>query len=411
MRILGEIDKLETMHLALIIPSGHFYNTPCIPNLAKYLAQQGCQVDIYVAQNQAVPGGELVHRNIRFYWFPIVQRHAKEKVALLSVGFFFWLAWRFIRQRYDYIIACGIRALFVVGLLSYLYRRQFIYNSLEIYSGDRFGTLRGRLFKRIESFFNRRAQFSVIQDYRRGEILRDVNNLDGQEILEFPNAPFQASSSMEVHDLAEIEHRVRTRFKISNKKRIIVYSGSLEAKWSGCQRILRVLPQLPRDWILFLQHRMKPDEPMPPELIDLTKEGRLFMSTTPLTSEDYDDLIAAADIGLAWYESEEDNIRYVGFSSGKIAHYFSHGKPVIVNSLPMYDEIFAKEGCGELVQDVVEIPAAVEAIAQNYAHYSEGARSVYERVYDMQGYTREIVAALKRNAWRSPEAFDRDIPE
>ena len=89
-----------------------------------------------------------------------------------------------------------------------------------------------------------------------------------------------------------------------------------------------------------------------------------------------------------------DNIYYVGLSSGKIASFLSKDKPVVVNTLPMYDEIFQRYRCGKLLNHISEIPAALISIIENYEEYSNGARRAYEDIYDMDRHARRIIKAM-----------------
>jgi hypothetical protein len=93
-------------------------------------------------------------------------------------------------------------------------------------------------------------------------------------------------------------------------------------------------------------------------------------------------------------QNKVDNIRYVGLYSGKIAPFFSKDKPVVVNNLPMYDEIFQRYKCGKLLNQISEIPGGLISIIENYEEYSNGAGRAYEEIYDMDRSALRIAEAM-----------------
>jgi len=288
--------------------------------MAKYLALKGLDVDVFIAKNTATPDGSLEVERLKVYQYPIELSSAGEQVALLSVGFGLWLSTRLLRGNYDIVIACGIRGLFVVGTLALVSRIRYGYNSLEIYSGARYEHGIGRWFKCLERWFNRKACISIIQDSKRADLLRRINRLGSQLIALFPNAPYQSTNILE-----EQRDRFLRRFGIPEEAALVVYSGSLQTRWSGLRRILDSVSGLDNEHVLFLQMRAATNFDVGEGIEELLNSGKLVISDKPLSVEEYDCLVQAAKIGIAWYESDEENIHYAGLSSGKIAHYLRWG--------------------------------------------------------------------------------------
>lgn len=374
----------------MVFPSGHVYDTPCVPNLVKYLALNGCEVDLFAARNTATPDGCLQHERVTVHRYPIELVDARENVATLSFGFGLWLAPRLWRGSYDLVIACGIRGLFVVGVLAPFLGLRYGYNSLELYSGASYERGSRGWFKRLERWFNQRAGFSIIQDEQRAELLREINALKDQFIGLFPNAPYQSQRPLGVD-----RKRLREQFGIRDTATLVIYSGSLQAPWSGVRKIVAAVARFDNDHVLFLQARAATSADLGPGVEQLCNNGRLVVSNMPLSVETYDSLVQASDIGLAWYESDDENIRYAGLSSGKVAHYLRWGKPIIINRLPLFEDFIPEYHCGLVVDDATEIAAALNTISANYEYYAEGARTAYSELFDMDSYARNLVQRVE----------------
>jgi hypothetical protein len=323
--------------------------------------------------------------------FPVNENRARERIALILVSFVCWLAFRFLRDRPHFVIACGIRGLFVVGALSYVLPIKFAYNSLEIYPAARFNGVFGRLFKMIERRLNRRAEFTVTQDEARASLLCMENDLRGALVLTFPNAPL-ARQVRSVSSEAQLQ--LRARLNIPTDARLLLYAGSLSDSWGGVDKIIAVASQLPYGWTLVLQSRMAEGTPVDTRVQALVRTGCLVLSRNPLSVDDYACLVASSSIGLAWYESDDENIRLVGLSSGKIAQYWAHRKPIIVNRIPLYEDALPQYQAGLLVDSADEIPVVVEQIWRSYERYSQGASWAYSELFDVETAGRRIAREL-----------------
>jgi hypothetical protein len=127
---------------------------------------------------------------------------------------------------------------------------------------------------------------------------------------------------------------------------------------------------------------------------ELVRMGCLVLSRNPLSVDDYACLVASSSIGLAWYDSDDENIRLVGLSSGKIAQYWAHRKPIIVNRIPLYEEVLPRYEAGLLVDSADQIPIVVEQIWRSYQRYSQGASWAYSELFDVEAAGRRIAREL-----------------
>ena len=132
----------------------------------------------------------------------------------------------------------------------------------------------------------------------------------------------------------------------------------------------------------------------------LIKTGRVLLSTEPIPRREYPDLVASADVGIAFYCTQpgniyaQDNIYHIGLSSGKLAYYLQSGLPVIVNDIPSLRRLVTTYRCGELV-DVPAVTAhAIRRILADYDAYSRQAATCFNQEFDFAGRFEKVLARL-----------------
>lgn len=376
------------MRLAVLFPSGHIFDTPCLPNLINYLAKNNLMVDLYSAKNSTTPLGDFNgEANIKCHMLPLEQHRAKENVLSLSFVYFFWVLINLLRNKCDLLVAVGIRGLFITPIIAKLLKRKFVYYSLEIYDDKRNAGIFYSLYRRLERMFHGWSVGTIIQDEARAELISQINNIPFKDMMLFPNAPYRrdTKSSFDVgkFDMSGLIEDVKGR-------NIVLASGSLTAKWAGISGIIEASDGLPDECVLILQSRQK----ISYHNIQYNSR-KVIVSTIPLSVDQYEELVGQSAIGLAWYESKDRNINIVGLSSGKLAHYLACGKPIIVNRIPFWSDVIMECGCGVVVDDFNEIPYAVKEILSKYQVYENGARKAYDKYYNMETYALDITARLK----------------
>jgi glycosyltransferase involved in cell wall biosynthesis len=144
----------------------------------------------------------------------------------------------------------------------------------------------------------------------------------------------------------------------------------------------------PQDWVLIVHTRY--DSSNDNELVRLknaANPSRIFFSTQAVPRNIYPELVAGADIGIAFYlpthsTFTQENIHNMGLSSGKIAYYLMAGVPVIVNRWPSISKLIEGEGCGVVVECADEIGDAIKMINQRREDYHYNACEVFEKYLD-----------------------------
>lgn len=386
------------MKIAMVFPSGHLTSTPCIPSLAILLARQGIEVDVYATENATTVTEDsysifenITNLNLNIY--PIKSKYFYENTLFLLLGFFPWWLRQVFGKRYDYIIASGVRALFLMGIYGLVTGKRYIYLSLELYIRKEMNSWKGRIFKFLEGFFNRKAIFSIIQDNNRAAILQRENGVDLSDILIFPN------SSVSSNGAVKSKKTLGEKYGVTGR-RVALYAGSIFAKWAMTSELIRDALTWPEDWTLLLHSRAKLEEltRLIPELRDHDHD-KILLSNNPLSEKNYEEMVRGADVGIALYNGYvSENMYYVGYSSGKIAQYLKCGIPIIVNELPLINELINDYTCGYSVSSINEIVDALGEISKKYDIYSRGALKAFNSVFNPKQYIDAIIIKLEAYA-------------
>ena len=172
-----------------------------------------------------------------------------------------------------------------------------------------------------------------------------------------------------------------TKFGISPNKKILLYTGGLERGFD--LSLLDVSRKLGNDYILFLNVYSRDEyvQEIITEYSQYIESGRLFIQTSNLNENDYDELVRSAHIGLVWYpppSPENPNMYYLGLSSGKLNKFLSCGKPVVCSGgIYGYREMIEGNGLGLICEHAGELPSDVRRIEDNYQLITQNIREFY----------------------------------
>ncbi len=266
----------------------------------------------------------------------------------------------------------------------------FFYWSLELI----FAKDAHRLYERVLIHLSRaatcRADWIIVQDAAREKALLAENQPGHARVLLVPNGP----SGPPNLGRSQFLHR---KFNIAPETRIVLHAGMI-GDWVLSFAIASSVRSWPPGYCLVL-HSNEPrraDEPDIQQLSDL-REPRLILSLDPVAASDVDELISSASIGIAAYgKGLGPNWDLIVYASGKLGHYLRNGLPVICSDQPGMRELLAEYGCGLVVSDMHEMPAALEEISRNYAAYRAGALECYRRRYEFSAHFGQVLDALAR---------------
>jgi len=286
------------------------------------------------------------------------------------------------------VIGGDSNGLIAATVLSLFNRAPVVYYSFELWYLDRKSNLSHRLKKKLERWCHRRAAFTIIQDPVRARLLLDENRVPDGEVVIVPHAPAGPAPQGLKRDYW------RRKFGIPLNRLILLHAGGI-ADHNCALELARIAHTWPKDWVLIIHgygeesylHRVK-------QYVDAK---RVILSQELVPYDQLDELIGAADIGIALYDREFGlNYSHVGLASGKVLQYLRCGLPIITSDLPSLRELVVDHGCGMVIKEASQIKAMVFTIIAQYKEYSQRASEYYLKHSDFEQYFKDVLLRLSQ---------------
>jgi|GEM_PF-6492743 len=373
--------------ILVIHPTAQLFNIPCVVNLVESIAQPEQNKVHFVRMrnsSNSSPDGSF-SAMIRVHEYRIQSNERRESIKHWLLGYSIFAICRAFLVKADLIVGMGARGLLVSWILSKLTRTKFIYYNLEFYTQKK-QNIYQRFWNLIESALTRSCSLLIIHDENRASIYKSLVGNKKIKHAIFPNSPIAVSVKSSDFDKA------KSILKYSDAKKYLVYSGGLYPRIGGeIERLCLSLRDISDDWVLILQSHDGIDKIPRSDLVrDLLATGRLIINSNPLTPSEYSALLGLCHIGIANYNVNDPNMNNVGLSSGKIAAYWMHGLPVLVNNIPFYRDILEPCMGGKIYESYETIAPNLRAIINDYDSYRAGALSCYNRFFSKESYAEKI---------------------
>ena len=267
------------------------------------------------------------------------------------------------------------------------------YYSLELLLSYELSTPDDSQLKAQERALSQQAAFVIVQDEERGRLLAEDNSIDWSRLVLVPNAPAGPARR-------QPSRYWHTRFDLPVDARVVIHSGSL-GDWTGIEAIVDSTASWPQDWVLVVHTRFEAQSSAYVEALRARADPRrVYFSLKPVPRQDYDPLIDAADVGLAFYVPQSSsaftqrNVQAIGLSSGKLAYYLRAGLPVIVNQASTIAAVVDERALGISVATAADVGAALQRISEDYERYSAGALRFFDERLDFKRAFAEVLRRL-----------------
>jgi glycosyltransferase involved in cell wall biosynthesis len=263
--------------------------------------------------------------------------------------------------------------------------RRLVHHSLELPTAYYKGGLRKQIHKVIMRYGMAQIDDLIIQDdLRFGLATRVIPGLAKRPHYLVPNSYISAIEPM-ASSLPWFD-RIR-----SKNRWLVLYIGALE-RWTLPLTLLKELAEY-RDAAFVLSGWCRDGSIS--EIRDLCASRDhvvIDLGIKPRSELNY--MVANSDIGLAYYATDVDeNINYIGLSSGKIHKYLSFGKPILVNRLPLLAE--SVEGCGlGVILELGSIKDGLNALMSRYAEHRQNVQKKYADTYAFEPAYQKFLAEL-----------------
>ncbi|MFB0564470.1 MAG: hypothetical protein ACETWK_02175 [Candidatus Aminicenantaceae bacterium] len=368
--------------IAVFEPRPKLMTNPSLVSLIEAFTQNGAQVDVMMPVSASYPS--IDSRLATRYPFPKQFSLWRGGIRETLRG---WLDLRekfkqnqidsmFTAGAYDLIIGVDSEGLIKGYEYAKRYKLPLVYLSFEIIFRDELRSRWEIEKKEEESIASQFADLIIIQDKWRAELLTTENRISPERIEYLPVSPRSSKRTPQSNHL-------RKRFNISERETIVLHSGTF-AEFTCASELLDSVSVWPEGFVLIIHTRYKPrkfDGHI--RAIGKAMLSNVFLSTDPLAPEEYEKLVASADIGLVLYKQvppspyEQKNIQTMGLSSGKFSYYMKYGLPVISIKQDTYAQLLNDYKFGENIDSFEEMPKALKLIQTNYAYYSAEAKRLF----------------------------------
>jgi glycosyltransferase involved in cell wall biosynthesis len=391
---------------------GYVGVSPTVANTTKILAQNGYLVNIYGTKNKYPAPGDLGDE-VKIFYF---KKGANKLQFLKKIGLKKWIP---AFQGIIYILTCLIQIFrteraevrenhinigvdvygSIAALLSfYLFKQKFLFLSLEF--RDEFTNPEGlnKIIYSLAKLACRKSEGVMIQDEDRFEILCNNYEYRHPQVFYLPNSPVGAKD-----DSSEVStgNYFREKFNLNPEQfpYIIVQAGMIDDTVLA-KPLAQAFASIDNGCALIFHDRF-PKPPEDPYINSLKKMNskNLFISTDPVPYDQVDKIFSSSTIGLAFYSGYNEDFSQIAMASGKLAHSFKLGRPVLVNDLPSLRRLIEKYRCGVVIKnpsDSKEIELGIDQILGDYETYCQNAKLCFEGEFDFAKKVKPILLFMEQ---------------
>jgi len=348
----------EKKKILIIHPEGNINNNPNLTGIVELLCESGYRVDIFSPKREGIYQDVNI-KNAKQYLLEIGKIPTTAGFVLLVNQQFENTEEiiKYVRQRIDhYHFVLGVdRGIMEASLIANIKNLPLGLISYEIF----FENEAGKKFKKTEIDACKNLSFAVCQDNIRARHLSMENHIPPHKITTIPLGGRSTNNPKKDYYLYE-------SLGIERNKHIALFMGSID-KWTMADHIIESSQHWSDDWVLVVHNRYGLDHVTRPYYEKYKKFTNVLFSKQPIADPNQlNHLIRSADIGIALYKPQENNIwtgnniRYIGMASGKIASFLQNGVPVIVNEIGQMSALIREHKLGFVVDDkkkiIIDIP-------------------------------------------------------
>lgn len=290
------------------------------------------------------------------------------------------------REKYTAYIGVEPQGLIWAGFVGGGETVPVIYMSLELYlkNDTRFQSLYYDVLRKYEKEVHQRAVATIIQDEERANLLAEHNDVPLSNFILIPVA-------MKGESVVRKDTYIYDKLKIPRDRKILLCVGAINEDRLSLETA-RTASRLPDDWVMVFHGWY--DKKLYFKKIQRLCGDKLYLSTELLPFDQLEKVVSSSHVGLSLYSNRSDNEKFVGSASGKMAHYFQCGLPVIANDFESVKNIVDAYKCGICISSPSQIPDALSRIVDNYQQMRKNAFRCYIEKYDISFHFDKILNLL-----------------
>ncbi|KKO20373.1 MAG: hypothetical protein L3J18_00740 [Candidatus Brocadia sp.] len=374
--------------------------SPSIVNSAIMWAKSGYEVDIYKCES-GNEGVNIPNVNIIYVSKSIPTLNPLKRISTV---------FSFIRNSYKYckgrnyirLIGFDPYGLIIAGALGIILRLPIVYYSLEVLTPAvyrlqaKFKVLHWLhyiVLKKLERFFHRRSELTVIQDKQRAELLYTTNAFSiNNSVLFVPNSPLRDNGDY----IKPRSNYLRVKYSIDMNSKIILYAGQI-SEAIGIRDLIQYTHLWP-DGCVFVIHGFGPKDYIQ-KIISLKNQfPKVILSQDLLDENEYNTMIRSADIGIIWrIDKKNQNSFIMGAASGKMFYYLKSELPIISNKLPGLAELIEDTQCGICVDEETQVGDAILRLLNNFSFYQKNTTLCFKK-YEFSKHYQKVIDIIERSS-------------
>jgi hypothetical protein len=393
------METLRGRRIAIFEPYADFATNPTLVGLCRALTSAGARVDVLMPPNDRFPSGEGLAEQHRFpYRTPLWRGSARKSVrgwgrGLRELPFRHGINEMFARGSFDLIIGVDSDGIVEGGRFAERYRVPLAYLSFEIFFWDELNSPYEKRRKTRECEASRAADLVIIQDAHRAQLLASENDLELSRFVHLPVSPTGG------HPVGDTDF-LRKRYDIPEEATIVLHSGGFGDETYG-EELLRSTATWPPGFVLVIHTKYRPSRgDKYVDLIRATDRSNVILSGEPLSPDEYETMVASADLGLVLYKTipgsifRQKNIQCIGLASGKFSHYAKQGLPIISIGQPTYADLLQEYDFGANVSSFDEMPGALSRIRSRHDWHAAEARRLFAEKLDFDAHWPVVASRL-----------------
>lgn len=381
--------------ILLLHPEGNISNNPNLSGIVELLCDYGHEIEIISPIKSHYQCSPDPRATLTLERSPLLSKLKNEIFKRVSSLLVLRCMYFFLRQKqknYDLLIGVDREGIIEACLLADAWRVPYGFISYEIF----FEREIGKRLKKVERKACGNVTFAISQDPLRANLLCKENCLSVGKVINVPVAGRKVVKGKRLYSL-------HNKLGIDKNKKIALFAGSID-KWTMIDELVDHLHLWPDDWVVVLHDRYG-------KFVS-TYEGKLdqrfnlFIYDTIISSQnEMYQLLHAVDLGIAFYKPTYDciytglNLKYLGFSSGKVSTYLQHGVPVLINDVGEISELIKAEGVGIVIDDFHQIPMLLQGFSLE--EYREKCFDFFDKHLSLEKKSANLLTVIENACARS----------
>ena len=387
-----------------------------IVNSIKMFAQKGISVDVFIGKKSfdecpisftdsriciyifedkdfgfLLRAYRFIMRNMSNLLYPFIKQCSFKSSLMITFPevyrFSRWLMRIIEFDSYDYVVPVDCYSL--LTLYDKPDKKKLVYYNMELLDWRPTNAVYGNklILKELEYRLIQSLQCIILPSPARAESFCKLNKFPPEKIQILPVAAMGAP-------ILKRSRYFREKFSIPDDHIIVLYSGNF-VSWFQCIEMIDAMKTC-RERYAFVMHTWNQNSTESGYFKEMIKHASglpIFFSSEYIDYENLTEALSSADIGLAFYESMDDNCIEILHSSNKIGEYLKAGLAVITSDFkPLHDFVHGhKIGLAVPVQDIA---TAVEEIADQLDQYKSNAVTCYHLHYRFERYFENLYQFL-----------------